>query len=267
MQCTFRELLKKQEKHGTILNCNKASSPGESHSGMKNTAMTPETMEAVKNVLDRDMGKRLGDATMSPVRTARKNKLGLPHSTWNELTQKLNYHPYKIIRRQDLLPEDLPRRLQFCNWLVGRSDEELLQVVVSDKAYFPLTGCVNTQNVRKYAEKKTSNREEGGRPDNLALETPTFSQKLMVFAGMKRDSTFGLTFYRNESMNGERYHRLLQQTVLPELREWNGGNLDIVWWQQDGGPCHVTHGNMQSVPKQDVEQEAHTGPGLARLEP
>ena len=72
----------------------------------------------------------------------------------------------------------------------------------------------------------------------------------MLFAGMKRDRTFGLTIFRNKSINGQRYHRLLQQTVLPELREWNGGNLDNVWWQEDGAPCHVTHGNMRYLDNQ-----------------
>ena len=56
----------------------------------------------------------------------------------------------------------------------------------------------------------------------------------MVFCGMKRDGTFGLKFYRNENMTGASYHQLLQYDVLPQLRAWNGGNLDGIFWQQDG---------------------------------
>ena len=85
---TIKNLLKKQEEPGTLLNCNKASSSGESHSGKKNTVITPENLQAVKGVLDRDMGKRLGDVTMSTCSTARKNKLGLPHMTRNKITKK-----------------------------------------------------------------------------------------------------------------------------------------------------------------------------------
>ena len=108
-------------------------------------------------------------------------------------------------------------------------------MVVSDEANFTLAGGVNSQNVRKYKEKKTSNREEGGRPDDFVQENPTFSEQLMVFAGMKGDETFGLTIYRNKAMNGKKYHRLLQHNVLPELCQWNGGNLDIVQWTMSGG--------------------------------
>ena len=51
-------------------------------------------------------------------------------------------------------------------------------------------------------------------------------------------------------MNSQRYHSLLQYNVLPELRVWNGGNLDNLFWQQDGAPCHVTARNMQYLDSQ-----------------
>ena len=126
----------------------------------------------------------------------------------------------------------------------------MLQLLVSDETNFLLNGLVNSQNIRRYAKLKSSNPEEGGRPDHFVEETPTFQKKIMVYAGMRRDGTFGLTIFRNESMTGPRYHRLLQNTVLPELREWNGGNLDNLWWQQDGAPCHVTHVNMRYLDNQ-----------------
>ena len=68
---------------------------------------------------------------------------------------------------------------------------------------------------------------------------------------MKRDSTFGLTTFRQcEMMNRPRYHQLLQFTVLPKLRAWKGGNLDNLWWQQDGAPCLVTSLNMRYLDNQ-----------------
>ena len=82
------------------------------------------------------------------------------------------------------------------------------------------------------------------------METPTFDQKLMVFLGMHRDGTFGLFVFRNENLNGQGYHRLLQYHVLPGLRIWNGGNLDRLWWQQDGATVHVTDANMRYLDRQ-----------------
>ena len=51
-------------------------------------------------------------------------------------------------------------------------------------------------------------------------------------------------------MNGFSYHSLLQYHVLPELRQWNGGSLATLVWQQDGAPCHVTNRNMQYLDSQ-----------------
>ena len=251
---TIRAVLRKQEEKGTVLNCNAKSSPGDSNSGRRYTVNTPANRVAVKTVLDRDKNKRLGDATVSPVSSARRNVLGFGKSSYNRMTKKLNYHPFKVIHRHKLLPRDLPRRLQFCNWLRLRTDEEMGQLLVSDEANFQLNGNVNTQNTRRYAELKTSDREDGGRPDGFEVEHTAFDQKVMVFCGMKRDGPFGLTVYRNQSLTGPVYKRLLSHTVLPELRLWNGGNLNDLWWQQDGAPSHVTHGNMRYIDRNFQER-------------
>ena len=103
VKSTLRKLLEKQKLKGTILNCNKVSSPGESHSGHRRSVNTPENQEAVKNVMDRDCAKQLGDATVSPVSTARRNVLAMGHSFWARIKKEIRYHPYKPIRRHKLL--------------------------------------------------------------------------------------------------------------------------------------------------------------------
>ena len=138
----------------------------------------------------------------------------------------LRYHPYKVIRQQELRPEDYQRRLIFCQRVVTLTDLEILKWLFSDEAHFNLAMSVNTQNVRRYCLKKTADPVNGGRPAHFTSDQPTFSPKLMVFCGVKKDGTFGLKFYRNESMDGPKYKALLQYHVLPELRQGNGGNLD-----------------------------------------
>ena len=137
-----------------------------------------------------------------------------------------SYHPYKVIQQQELKPEDLPRRLAFCQYVVTLTDLQILKWLFSDEANFNLAMAVNTQNVRRYCLKKTADPVNGGRPAHFTLDTPTYSPKLMVFCGLRQDGTFGLKFYRDETMDGPKYHSLLQYTVLPELREWNGGDLE-----------------------------------------
>ena len=71
------------------------------------------------------------------------------------------------------------------------------------------------------------------------VEKVAFSAKLMVFCGIREGGTFGLTVYRNTNMNGGVYNTLLVTSVLPQLRQINGGDLQGMFWQQDGAPCKV----------------------------
>lgn len=136
------------------------------------------------------------------------------------------YHPYKAVRRQKFENGDHQRRLNFCHWITSLTQLQLLSFLFSDEAYFELDGSVNSKNVVRYAPLKSSD-PNGGRPEHFVVEKPTFSSKLMVFCGIRRDGTFGFKVYKNgESMDTNRYHSLLTHHVMPELRNWNGGNLD-----------------------------------------
>ena len=246
----IRKLWKKQNRLGTVNNCNSKHSPGNSNSGKRFTIRTPAIQADVKRVMDRDAPKRRGDPNVSPINSARRNILGLAKSSWSRICGDLQYHPYRIIRRHELKEQDPPRRLIFCNWLITLSDQELLNILWSDEANFHLCGSVNSQNVRRYAPLRSSDRVGGGRPDHFTLDTPNHSPKVMVFCGIRRGGTFGLKFYRNESMNSQMYHALLQHHVLPEIRVWNGGSLNNLVWMQDGAPCHVTDMNMRYLDRQ-----------------
>ena len=63
-------------------------------------------------MLDMDFAKRLGDDTVSPVSSSRRNVLGLHPFYWLRIAKELKYHPYKPIRRHELKPADLPRQLE-----------------------------------------------------------------------------------------------------------------------------------------------------------
>ena len=142
---------RKQMLKGTVNNCNSKSSPGDTYSGRARTARTPANIVLVKGVMDRDAVKELGDATLSPVSSARRNVLGLDKSAWWRIKLDLRYHPYRAVRRQLLTPADLPRIEAFCTWILTLSDQQLLQFLFSDEAVFQQSGHVNSHNVRRYA--------------------------------------------------------------------------------------------------------------------
>ena len=104
---------------------------------------------AVKAVLDRDVVKKEGDNTVSPVSSGRRNVLALNKSVWWTLTKELKYHPYKMVHRQLLKPQDPPRRLHFCNWFMTKTDQHLEGFNWSDESNFHLCGHVNTHTVNQ----------------------------------------------------------------------------------------------------------------------
>ena len=89
---TLQQIWEKQMNHGTVLNCNSKTSPGQTCSGRPRTSTTPAMKTALKAVLDRDAVKRDGDATVSPVSSARRNVLGLDKSAWWRLTKELSMY-------------------------------------------------------------------------------------------------------------------------------------------------------------------------------
>ena len=228
----IRNMFGKLIETGTVLNLNSEASPGE-HSGRPRTVRTEANKQQLKVVLDRDATKRIGEANRSPVNSARKNSLFIKKSSFSRLVSDLKYHPYKAVRRHALQPGDLEKRRRFCGWFLQLTDAEQARFLVSDEANFQLGGHVNSKNIVRYS----LNRH--GRPDQHVVEKVAFSAKLMVFCGIREGGTFGLTVYRNTNMNGGVYNTLLVTSVLPQLRQINGGDLQGMFWQQDGAPCKV----------------------------
>ena len=68
--------------------------------------------------------------------------LGMSKLSWSRHCQDLQYHPYKVVRRQELQPQ--VDRLEFYKWLVTLTDEQLTKVLMSDEANFQLFGHVNS---------------------------------------------------------------------------------------------------------------------------
>ena len=90
---TVHKMWKKQNSLFTVHNVNSKVSPGVSHSGRVRTAITPETIQAVQDMLDRDCDKENDDPDIN---TCRNNELGLSPATMSRIIKHhLKYHCYK----------------------------------------------------------------------------------------------------------------------------------------------------------------------------
>lgn len=206
----------------------------------------------MRAVCARDADKEL-DQPHSPVSSCRRNVLGLSAATWCRLVKQEKLHPYKIIKSHKLLPEDYPRRLQMCQYLVTLTPAALSNFLFSDEAQFNLDGVVNSQNVRRYAPRKGSlpAGQRQGRPRHFRQQRTNFPQKVMVFLGVRGNGTlFGYTKVEGGSLTSQRYHALLQHRALPDVRAGNGGTLDGLSWQQDGAPPHASDLNIRYLANQ-----------------
>lgn len=66
-----------------------------------------------------------------------------------------------------------------------------------------------------------------------------YPQKLNVWSGILGDNIIG-PFFIEGNLNGPKYLDMLQNEIVPALRQVPGIRLDEIWFQQDGCPAHNT---------------------------
>lgn len=219
----------KYEATGTSLNLNRG------HSGRPRTGRSAENIQAVQNALQQQ------HQVHGPRISSRRNGLGLPQSTFNRITRlDLQWHPYQMIRRHELLERDHARRTEFCEWLLGRPPRFLEDLCISDESAFCLNGSISTHNVRQYAPR-------GQRPLDFAFERRDSRQKLTVWIGLVGNGGLIGPFFFHQNVNGEVYLAMLNDQVVPVLEEeflrfrrQQNGQFRHLWWAQDGAPAHRT---------------------------
>ena len=174
----------------------------------------------------------------NPTASIRRNNLpNLSPSTFNRIVRMdLHWHPYVMIMRHRLLPADLPRRRQFCQWLLAQPQRFIGELIISDEASFPVNGAVNTHNVRRYAPR--------GQPPDFSYDIPLDQNKITVWCGLKGNDTIIGPFIFYNNVNGQGYLNMLNNEVVPALQaiyhqQQNGAFLRL-WWAQDGAPAHRT---------------------------
>ena len=135
---------------------------------------------------------------------------------------------------QELKPLDHLKRRNFSNWALDKLEENEefhRKMIFSDEAHFWLNGFVNKRNMRYWSATNP----------NVLLEAPLHPQKVTVWCGFHAGGVIGPYFFVDENdrhitVNGERYHAMLEDYLWPELDE-----LDIIdiWFQQDGATSHT----------------------------
>ncbi|PSN57112.1 hypothetical protein C0J52_01298 [Blattella germanica] len=155
----------------------------------------------------------------------------------------LKFHPYKLQMVQELKENDYQLRLGFCQEMITKinnDDEFLNKLWMSDEAHFHLTGYVNKQNYRYWADTNP----------NEVHERPLHASKVTLWCAVSSHGIIGPHFFANEqgntiTVNSDRYVEMLRTFVTPELNNFQ--HVQEYWFQQDGATSHTAWQSMEVV--------------------
>lgn len=158
-------------------------------------------------------------------------QLGMSQRSVVRNLKHVKFHPYKIHLHQELNEDDFDRRVQFCEIMMDRIDQDpnfLHLITFTDESTFKLNGEVNRHNFRYWSNEN---------PHWLVEAHTQTPQKLNVWAGLIRDRIIG-PFFIQGNLDGERYLDLLINDIVPAIQEITSDDFNEVWFQQDGAPPH-----------------------------
>ena len=210
---TVMRTVRKFTEHGTILNRNKGNS------GRRRTMRTPANIEMVRNVIEEN-----------PRSSIRRNESGLPATTYHRiLRQGLKMKPFRMQVKHQLLPNDYHRRIAFCNWLLQRAERFCEKLVMTDEAAFAMDGCVNSHNTRYWSDQQ---------PEENVFEISMRREKISLWAGVCGNGRVIGPFFYEGTLSGNKYGEMLDDMIMPSIREAYGNRTVDIWFMHDGAPAH-----------------------------
>lgn len=157
-------------------------------------------------------------------------ELDIPNRTVRRILKKNGYKAYKMQNTQEIFPDDHIRRMEFCESIrekIDRNNEFARHILFTDESSFSLLGRHNPSVVRYWSREN--------KHFSVPLRTQ-YPQKVNVWAGILGDNIVG-PFFIDGTLNAERYLHLLQNSVVPAVRNLDV-NFEEIWLQQDGCPAH-----------------------------
>lgn len=188
-----------------------------------------------KPLVDNDINEInvLGYFTASPNASIRdcERDLTLSTRTIHRILKKHKWKPFSYHLVQHLQLGDLPRRVEFCEWFLMKTQEDenfIKKVIWCDEAKFSKNGLFNRHNSHFWSNENPHVSRERYFQDRWSFN---------VFCAIKDDKILALKFY-DENLNGERYCHILEEAIRPALHTLRNGEAASAWYQQDGAPPH-----------------------------
>lgn len=175
-------------------------------------------------------------------------------STVHRILVKHNWHPFKYNHVQFLNDGDLAIRINYCEWLMTRIQEDelfLKNIIWTDEAKFSKNGIQNRHNSHFWASENPNVTRER----NFQL-----SWSFNVYCAIKDNRILCIYFYDN-NLTGANYLWLLNNVVTAALRHLPEQEVQNCFYQMDGAPPHNTHAVRTALEELFRGQWiAHNGP-------
>lgn len=152
------------------------------------------------------------------------------HRIWSIIHAE-GFHPFHYTPVQGLLPEDLGKRLEFCNWLLERqfaSNNFITNIFWTDESQFTRDGITNFHNLHVWAESNPHPKKETSFQHRFSVN---------LWAGVLGNRLIG-PFRLPERINSETYLQFLRSDLPELLEDVSLMQRTTMWYQQDGAPPH-----------------------------
>lgn len=140
----------------------------------------------------------LGYFAANPSLSSRQAALesGISATSVLRILRKHKFHPYAFSIVQHLKETDFPRRVEFCEFILLRSQENVFfldNIIWSDEAKFTKNGVFNRRNSHYWSDSNVHRFRERNFQD---------SWQFNVFCAIRNDGVVALEFYE-DNLNGE----------------------------------------------------------------
>lgn len=155
-----------------------------------------------------------------------------PASVWRIL-RKHKYRSYKYQLHQHLYENDYERRLEYCNWFLGKLQDDPnfpSKIIYSDESRFTNLGLFNRNNKRYWSQENLHLMTEGNFQERFGFN---------CWLGVIGDRILGPIIFEGH-LTGERYLNFLENEIDQLIDNLPLANYVDIFFQQDGAPPHNT---------------------------
>ncbi|KAJ8963060.1 hypothetical protein NQ318_018524 [Aromia moschata] len=124
--------------------------------------------------------------------------------------KKHKFRPYTIRKQQQLLPTDLERRLDFCNWYLQQIEQDQLffkNIIWTDESYVSSAGIFNRHNKHYWSEDNPHQTVDVQNQGRFGFS---------VWCALYNNRILAYQLY-DDNLNGQRYYNMINYHIVEEF--------------------------------------------------